>query len=397
MTKKIYLLALFLIISVCIQAYLTKQFYSVNYGAGLGESICNINELFNCDSVALSKYSKTLGIPNALLGVFLNLIMLIGLLGFSFNSSVEDIRKNRWYGFFFTSSILSLIASLSLAFVSFFIVKKICIFCSSLYILSLLIFGLTFIFYKTPLLSLKALALDKTFLGLLISIPLLSLFSHKLIKNEYSPKKLELTYENALNNWKVGEVLLNTEDYNKTKPLFTVNEGAKYKLVEFADFMCSHCAAAHKTLNSFFSYFKDVEFAFYVYPLDASCNASMDKKYSGPGFTCTLAKGVYCAGKLKDSAAQMHDEIFENQGSYINTARSGNNSGLVSRMAKFLKIDSGELESCVSSDEAEKTLLDSSILAKKAKVQGTPSIYLNNKKLPAGANFMLLKRAVESL
>ena len=397
MTKKIYLLALFLIISVCIQAYLTKQFYAVNYGSGLGESICNINELFNCDSVALSKYSKTLGVPNALLGLFLNLVLIIGLLGFSFQPSLEDIRKSKWYGLFFTTSILSLIASLVLAFISFFIVKKICIFCSSLYILSLLTLGLTFIFYKTPTLSFKDLAFDKTFLGLLISIPLLSLFSHKLIKNEYSPKKLELAYENALTNWKVGPILLSSDDYAKTKPLFTVNKGGKYKLVEFADFMCSHCAAAHKTLNSFSNYFKDIEFVFYVYPLDASCNASMDKKYSGPGFTCTLAKGVYCAGKLKDSALEMHDDIFENQGSYVKTAQESNNSGLVKRMSEFLKIDSEELESCVSSDEAEKTLLDSSILAKKAKVQGTPSIYLNNKKLPAGANFMLLKRAVESL
>jgi uncharacterized membrane protein/protein-disulfide isomerase len=397
MTKKIYILAFFLILALAFQIYLTKQFYSVQYGVGLGESVCNINQLFNCDSVALSKYSNVFGIPNAVLGIFLNIALLIGLLGFSFNSGAEsEQEKSNWLNFYFTLSIFSLITSLILAGITLFVIKKICIFCAALYVLSILTVVFTKVFFPEAQFSIAPFIKSKTLLGLLVSIPLFGGLTHLIIKNEYSPKSMEREINAALTQWKDSPTLVSESD-TEIEALFVENKGAQHKIVEFADFLCPHCATAHQSLSSFLKTHENVEFHFYAYPLDANCNAAMDEKYSGLGYTCTLAKGVFCAGKLAQKAKEMHHEIFENQKSYAITAQSENNSGLVKRMSDFLGVSEADLESCVSSSEAQEVMLKSTKLGQKARVMGTPTIYLNGKKLPGGANFLMLKRAFESL
>ena len=395
MTKKIYILAFFLILALAFQIYLTKQYYSTQYGIGLGESLCNINELFNCDSVALSKYSNIFGVPNAVLGLFLNLMLLIGLLGFFFNSGTNE-KESSWLNFYYTLSIINLIANLALAAISFFIINKVCIFCVLLYILSILTVIFTKVFAPQAQFSLSSFIKNRIFIGLLVSIPLLGLFTHLIIKKEYNPKNIELEIKSAIKQWKNAQPLLSDKDM-ELEALFVENQGAKHKIVEFADFLCPHCATAHKSLSSFLKIYKNVEFHFYAYPLDANCNSAMNKKFRGPGYTCTLAKGVYCAGKLADKAKKLHHEIFENQKSFAQTARKENNSGLIKRMSEFLDVPESDLQDCVVSDEAQKILLQATELGKKTKISGTPAVFLNNKKLHRGANFLTLKRILEDL
>ena len=402
MTKKIYILAFFLILALAFQIYLTKQFYSVQYGVGLGESICNINELFNCDSVALSKYSNLFGVPNAVLGIFLNLALLIGLLGFSLNSgSNQEEEASSWLNFYYSLAVVNMGTSLVLAAISIFLIKKICIFCVVLYALSILTVTLTKVFLPQAQLSFLLFIKEKTFIALLVSIPLLGLFTHMVIKREYSPKNLELEIKATVNQWKESKELLSEELLSKkdgyVNALFVENQGGEHKIIEFADFLCSHCAAAHKSISFFIKTHKNVEFHFYAYPLDANCNPSMNKKYTGPGYTCTLAKAVYCAGKLSNRAKELHDEIFENQRFYAKTAQKENNSGLIKHLSEFLEIPVNEFETCITSSEAQEVIVKSTDLGKKARVSGTPTILFNGKKLSGGVNFMVLKKALESL
>ena len=393
MTKKIYILAVFLILSIVIQIYLTNQYYSVNYGVNVGESVCNINETFNCDSVALSKYSNIYGVPNALLGVFLNIVLLIGLVGFLLNIDHEEKEQN-YLDFLYNLSILSLISSLVLGFISFFIIKKVCIFCASLYLLSILTTVCIKLFFKAaafnPLIFIK----NKLFIGLLVFIPVGGLIGHKMIKAEYSPEQVELEIKSALDNWSSYKTL----DTSDSAPaVFVKNKGGKFKLLEFADFLCPHCATASKSISTFLSLHPDVEFSFYTYPLDASCNAAMDPQYKGPGFSCTLAKGVFCAGKLENKASEMHYEIFDNQDQYRVTASRENNSGLITKMSAILSTSKDDFEKCINSEEAKNILLNHSKLGDKANIQGTPTVFFDGKKLPGGANFLMLQRAYNDL
>lgn len=393
MTKKIYIIAVFLILSIVIQIYLTNQYYSVNFGTSVGQSVCNINETFNCDSVALSKYSNIFGVPNAVSGLILNLVMLIALVGFLLN--IDDNNKSKNYlDFLFSLSVFSLIASLILGFISFAIIKKVCIFCATLYLLSLLLTLCIKVFFKeasfNPFIFIK----NKVFIGLVLFIPSASTLGHLMIKSEYSPKQMELQIKSALDNWKSFKTLDTTDS---KPPVFIKNKGGKIKLIEFADFLCPHCATASESIKTFLSLHPDVEFSFYAYPLDASCNLSMDPQYKGPGFSCTLAKGVFCAGKLEDKASQMHYEIFENQNDYRTTASRENNSGLITKMSAILSTSKDDFENCINSDEAKNTILDHSKLGKKANIQGTPTVFFDGKKLPGGANFLMLQRAYRDL
>lgn len=393
MTKKIYIIAVFLILSVVIQIYLTNQYYSVNYGVSVGESVCNINETFNCDSVALSKYSNIYGVPNALLGVLLNLVLLIGLFGFLLNMDHEEKGKD-YLDFLFNLSVLSLATSLILGFISFAIIQKVCIFCATLYLLSILLTVCIKVFFKSASLKPSIFLKNKVFIGLIVFIPLGGIVGHKMIKSEYSPEQMELEIKSALDNWSSYKTL----DTSDSAPaVFVKNKGGKFKLLEFADFLCPHCATASKSIATFLSLHPDVEFSFYTYPLDASCNSAMDPQYKGPGFSCTLAKGVFCAGKLEDKAALMHYEIFNNQDSYRSTAAGENNTGLIQKMSTILSTSKDDFESCINSEEAKNTLLNHSKLGDKANIQGTPTVFFEGKKLPGGANFLMLQRAYNDL
>ncbi|MEK6555784.1 MAG: vitamin K epoxide reductase family protein, partial [Bdellovibrionota bacterium] len=78
---KLKIAILLTLIAVGLHAYLTLHYYDLNYGSTSGESVCNVSEKFNCDSVSMSQYSTLLGAPLALWGAATNIILLVLLVG----------------------------------------------------------------------------------------------------------------------------------------------------------------------------------------------------------------------------------------------------------------------------------------------------------------------------
>ncbi len=395
-TKKIYVLATLIIISLVLCAYLSSDFYAVQYGTTSGDSICSINDVFNCEVVAASKYSSLfLGIPNALLGFMLNLVMLIALFGMLLSSGEKE-RSESWAAFFGGLSLINFSASVVMASIALFAMNVYCIFCMGLYALSTAIFFFFIFAFKVkpcPIRLAKEALKSKTLLMLLIFVPAASLLSHSIIKNDYSPAAQEKEINAAIRGWKTKPLV----DFSELKPLFVLNPGAKVKVVEFADFLCPHCSKAASALKSFGKTHRNMELSFYAYPLDPSCNKNFDPKSKGPGFACTLAGGVLCAQK-QGKGVSLHYDIFENQNYYRKVAMSGNNEALITQMSSALKdIDLESWETCISEATTTQTLIDSAKLGKSAGVQGTPTIFVNGRKLNGGANFLVLKAAYQEL
>lgn len=394
MTKKIYALAALIIVSLVLYIYLTSEFYAVQYGTATGGSICSISDTFNCEAVAASKYSHLFGgIPNALLGFMLNLIMLLSL--FAMVTSSENKDKS-WFNFLGSLASLNFLASVFMTFIAIFAMDVYCLFCMCLYALSTLIFGLyIYLFkYKPSLQHLMPILKSNVFLGLLITVPALGLLSHKIIKNEYSPAAQEKEINASIKSWKNKPSV----DFSSLEPLFILNPGAKVKVTEFADFLCPHCATASETIKNFLNIHKNVEFSFYAYPLDPNCNKSFNSTQKGPGFSCTLAGGVYCAQK-QGLGIQLHHDIFSNQKDYRKIAMSKNNEGLISQMEGLLtsinhkQVDITAWKACLDEGATNEALIKSAKLGKTAGVQGTPTIYMNNQKLNGGAQYLILKAA----
>lgn len=396
MTKKIYTLAALIIVSLVLYTYLTSDFYAVQYGTATGDSICSINATFNCEAVAASKYSSLFGgIPNSILGFMLSLMMLVGLFGVLI--SEDEAEKNeRWKKFFAGLVFINFAASIVMAFIAFTAMSVYCLFCISLYILSALIFFLTIKFFKIipcPIGLIKVSLKSKTFLILLALIPALSLLGHSIIKNDYSPAAQEKEINASIRSWKVKPSV----DFSSIKPLFVLNPGAKVKVVEFADFLCPHCSKASAALKAFGKTHTDMEFSFYAYPLDPNCNKNFDPASKGPGFACTLAGGVYCAQK-QGLGVKLHYDIFENQNYYRKVAMGGNNEALITQMETVMKgSDLDTWKACIKEESTNQALIDSAKLGKEAGVQGTPTIYVDGKRLNGGAHFLILKAAYQEL
>jgi len=396
MTKKIYTLAALIIISLVLYGYLSSDYYAVQYGTATGDSICSINAKFDCRTVAASKYSNMVGIPNALLGFMLTFVMLISLFGITLSSDNKEKHQN-WLTFAYFLFSLNALASIVMGSIALFAMDVYCIFCMALYAISFVLLGLFIAFFKDSFKfdgsRFAGLLKNTTFLTLLVAVPAVALLGHKIFQNEYSPSAMTKQVNATVRSWKA----MPDKDFGSVEPMFVLNPGGKVKLTEFADFLCGHCGTASKTIKSFLKTHGDVEFSFYAYPLDGQCNASFDQNRKYPGFSCTLAKGVLCAQK-QGQGVSLHNDIFERQNEYRQIAIESNNEGLTTEMlTKLSGIDEVSWKTCLNDSKSTDRLQSFVKIGNEAGVKGTPTIYVNGKKLDGGANFMVLKAAHDAV
>jgi len=396
MTKKIYVLAALIVVSLVLFGYLSMDYYAVQYGSVSGDSICSINEKFDCRTVAASKYSNLIGIPNAVLGFVLSFILLISLFGIKLSEDNDEGHQN-WLSFSYLLFSLNAMASVVMGGIAFFAMDVYCLFCITLYIISFALLALFIVFFRGTFKfngsRFVALLKNTTFLSLLVAVPALSLLGHKIFQNEYSPSALTKQVDATVRSWK----LMSEKNLSTVEPMFVLNPGAKVKVAEFADFLCPHCSTASKTIKGFLATHPNVEFSFYAFSLDGQCNDSFDQNRKYPGFSCTLGKGVICAQK-QGRGVELHNDIFERQNDYRKIAIEKNNEGIIDEMLKKIEgVDETAWKTCLEDPESNKKLKAYAKLGVDAGVKGTPTIYVNGRKLDGGANFMVLKAAYDAV
>mgnify|MGYP001600424065 CR=1 FL=1 len=94
------------------------------------KAVCDIGNNASCTKAFSSSYGKMFGISNSLAGIgFYIMIIILTIIGYP--------------KIFFYFSIISLLFTLYLAYVSFFKLKNLCIICSLIYVINILlvIFG----------------------------------------------------------------------------------------------------------------------------------------------------------------------------------------------------------------------------------------------------------------
>ena len=88
--------------------------------------ICDINDIISCSKAFTSKYGKFAGVPNP-------------YLGFVFYLGVFLLVANGYGVLAFWVSVISIAGSLYLAYLQYFKVKTLCLVCTSLYIINILL------------------------------------------------------------------------------------------------------------------------------------------------------------------------------------------------------------------------------------------------------------------
>ncbi len=360
MKKSVKLSFLFVILSFFIHLYLANQHYNLKYGFEDSKSLCTISDTFNCEAVTLSSYSYFMSLPMAIWGTVFHLIFFVILcLG------VFTPEKSYPSRLAFLMAILSAIASACMLAISLSFMSTYCLFCIGLYILSLL----NLINYlasreKYSLLRIEDLKEKGVWISLL-AIPALAFLFHDMAQKSYGGK-IESFLNDNLSQWEISQ----PQEF--ANPLLTMgSDNSTFQVVEFADFQCIHCKNSASKLHAFFLSNKDTRFSFYAFPLDGRCNPGATPR---DGRSCLMAKAVYCAEK-EQKGWSAHRWVFDRFGSPESTN--------FQQMRGDLQL-SDSFTSCLESEEAMKAIEAQSAAGQKAKVDGTPAVFVNGKRLPAG-------------
>jgi len=224
----------------------------------LGEtlSFCNVNKLFNCDTVALSQYSQFLNIPLAVWG-FAYFVASASLLAIVYYRRDLALIHYQTYQVLVTVGVL---ASVVMFFISYAHLKTFCIGCLVVYFLTLIQFALLFYFrsflnwrlcrgtYRTGFATL----LINVFFVITVFSFLMGFCSRPDAKNRPKKETENSSYEeqsspgesvqfSRLSERKKNIPLHRTrysklgEDYRKG------NENAQLIVTVFFDMMCGHC------------------------------------------------------------------------------------------------------------------------------------------------------------
>ena len=351
--------------------YLAKRAYQLSAGLAEKSTVCHINENINCDQALLSPYAKIFNISLSDFGFAFNLAVFLLIL-FSFKFNLNDYWKNL---LFYLSALIAL-SSVGMAVLSL-IHSLYCPVCWSLYLFSFIILaGLFFAFrsiLRSPLTFILQALKEKSSYLLALIIFLVTLFLHMSFVNAYDLKDKKEIISALIADWHYEPAI-------EIPPHHLIQKGAddsSMVIVEFADFLCPSCKRVQEPLKKILHNFPDIKFYFFAYPLDNSCNDSVS--FRGSGLTCELSKAIVCA---KDKAWNFHDFFFENQQKFIEArADLKKFQMLLDKVINQTQIDKDQFELCMKEEASLEKVKLSSQAGIQAEINGTPSFFINGKKL----------------
>jgi protein-disulfide isomerase/uncharacterized membrane protein len=147
---------------------------------------------------------------------------------------------------------------------------------------------------------------------------------------------------------------------------------APIRVVEYSDFLCPFCRSLAMAFNQYIPqsgnrvilYFKN-------YPLDAACNPNSRTVHPG---ACTLAYGAVCAQE-QGKFWPYHDRVF------ANTLANPQPKDVVA-LATSVGLDAAAFETCLASPQAKDRVAAEIAEGHKGRVEGTPTLFINGKRLP---------------
>lgn len=348
--------------------YLTQNHYDTKFGQLKDGGICNINESVNCTRTTLSIYSEVFGIPVSIFGGLVSLGFLLLLLAYRFPFLGTSVQQ-KLNGSLRLISLGIFAVSVVMAILSYGVLQTVCPGCSLAYALSLItLVTIWMMTDKAPLFSMFDL---KLLLGGGLAILLVAWITHNNMLAKYGGAEILKLIELQLKDWERSP----EKSITPINPVvMNPNPEAKMKIVEFADFLCGHCANAYPIIHGFMKQHSDVEFSYQAWPLDGECNPAIPQSN---GTSCFLARMSHCAFE-QGAPWKMQEYIFGNQRKLFTKDMAELN---LKEEAPKMGLDYDKLVSCADSEETRETIRKQAQLGSELKINGTPSIFVNGKKI----------------
>lgn len=383
MNKKLNILLISLALTIGVFTYLSIHHYQIKTGTG-GDSLCSISSTLNCDAAASSSYSELAGIPLAVLGGLFHLF-LFGLVLFIRMGWVDETRYLQTTLRF--QLAFAFVVSIIMGAISLFVVQVGCPFCMASYVLTLinLVVGWNLVQATKGELNFAAYFGEyKSHLILLLATPAFGWVLAGMAGQHYGLDQIAKYVPEKVAIWQAGT------EYSFDPQLGISNgvENPKHTLIEYADFKCPHCKVASNTISLFLKNRTDVRFIFKPYPLDGNCNPGVTQK--GDNSRCQFAALALCSEKISKKGLDVTHWLFDNQEAFFSTT---DGKTLVPQIQEKFGVNEQELLTCMDSAETFDLISKSGNEGTAAQVEGTPTIYLNGKKLPWGHVIQVLQAA----
>ncbi len=392
--RVLWLTVFFCLVGAAIAAISTSQYLRINRQGLEEKSFCAISEVIDCDITTASSYATLAGIPVAWLGLVMYL--LIG--GMAARAALSKREKKGTVAFAWFLSIFSLLYSIRMAYVLFFVLGVACLECVGMYIVNIVLFFALWAAVKVP--PKDVVKFFKDYLLAVFRRPsdlgfAPNIFAHILATLLVFGVGWMAIYnirgESAENGIPVGERVnahfqqsLYSIDADPSWPLWG-NPAGKVTIIEFSDYECPFCRLAAFNIRPYLQEFKkNIRFYFVNYPLDDSCNPYME----GPMHrkACMAAFATECAFERGDFWG-FHDDVFR-------LKRSLSRESLI-ELARKRGWNADEFAACMDSDAVKAKVLSGIEAARKIHVSGTPTIIVNGRRLKYWRDPDLLRAVVK--
>lgn len=151
------------------------------------------------------------------------------------------------------------------------------------------------------------------------------------------------------------------------------NEKATITLIEYGDFQCPSCGAAHPGLKQVKEEFKsDVRFVFRHFPLTSIHPNAL------------VASAAAQAAADQGKFWQMHDVLFEKQNEWSNLSVDKRTEAF-QQYAQSLQLDVNKFNAAMESDNISRYISYQREVGSKAGVNATPTFFLNGEKLDSSS------------
>ncbi|OFZ32025.1 MAG: hypothetical protein A2622_12395 [Bdellovibrionales bacterium RIFCSPHIGHO2_01_FULL_40_29] len=282
------------------------------------------------------------------------------------------------------------VTSLVMGVISVFIINVGCPFCMGTYVFSFLNLFLGWNLFKSQekLNAQNYFSEYRSHLIFLVAIPILAWTFSAMIQQKFGLDEVKRLIPEKLMQWQSSP----EQSFSLTDGLVRQGTESKIVLVEFADFKCSHCKTASKTIELFLQGNPQVTFIYKPWPLDGTCNKTIPSK--GDGSRCTLAAWALCAEKTQKRGWDVHHWIFSKQNELNEVSDL---KPFLVELEQDLGIDTAAISQCADTSETYDIIARTSDEGARAQVQGTPTIYMNGKKLAYGQFLDVLKAAAAEI
>lgn len=378
--RRVFWLTLVLsLIGVAVSLELTRIHLFVHTDPSY-HSICAMSDGVNCETVAASPFSVFAGLPVSVWGIFGYLSMG----AFAWSALRDRKRHPTWpLGILIVLAAFSVATSAVLGYISATRIDSLCLFCMATYVINGLVLALCLVGWRQAQASLKELIGRDA--KAVLSRPLVSLLLALLSLAALGALHVFVPPYWATTGWSDLPMLPTGDDEQGHHWIGASNP--RLTIVEFSDYQCPHCRAAHKDVRALAARHDDeIRLVHRHLPLDMACHPAITQPFHSRA--CLFAEAAECAA-LQDRFWDMNDALFASQ--ETSTADDVDPIELGVRLG----LDRSELESCLRS-HATGDRIDSDIREAMARrLRGTPTFVVGDRLFVGGIPKEQLERLLE--